>query len=189
VVTESAGTRSALPSSRAGGAVLLLVILVVIGAAVIIFDGSGSSGKPASASTRTSSSPAKTSTTPATKSTGSSQPTETARIALRSPSPTSRSIGVVQIIQEGSKRAFYTVAEHISPDNGFFYALWLYNSPTSALPLGKAPPVGSNERLEGGGPLPSNAGSFQQILLTRETSTHATHPGKVILSGRFTLSG
>ena len=59
--------------------------------------------------------------------------------------------------------------------------MWLYNSPTSSEPLGKAPPVGTTHRLAGGALLPADAGKYSPMLLTRETSTHATHPGKVVL--------
>jgi hypothetical protein len=164
---------SALPSSRVGGALLLAVIVAAIVVAIVLLNEGGSSSHKTATTTTT------------TKTTTGAR--ETARIALHSPSRISRSIGVVQIIGEGETRAFYVVAEHMSPSRGFFYAVWLYNSPTSALALGKAPPVGSNERLEGGGRLPSNAATFQDILVTRETSIHATHPGRVVLRGRFTV--
>ncbi|HMD52741.1 MAG TPA: hypothetical protein VKG62_08490, partial [Solirubrobacteraceae bacterium] len=88
---------------------------------------------------------------------------------------------------EGSRRAFYIVAANLPPSHGFFYALWLYNSPTSNRPLSRAPAVGASGRLEGGSLLPSDAGQFKQLLLTRETSTAPTHPGPVVLQGQFTL--
>ena len=93
----------------------------------------------------------------------------------------------MDILTEGSRRAFYIAAEHLPPTHGFFYALWLYNSPTSHEPLSRAPAVGANRRLEGGALLPSNAGSFHTMLLTRETNSRPTHPGHVILTGPFTL--
>ena len=98
-------------------------------------------------------------------------------------------MGLLQILQEGTLRAFYIAAENVPATRNFFYALWLYNSPSSAEPLGKAPAVGANKRLEGGGALPADAGEFKEVLLTRETSTHATHPGPVVLRGNFKLSG
>jgi hypothetical protein len=76
--------------------------------------------------------------------------------------------------------------------------IWLYNSPTSAEALSRAacpasehvpscPTVGANGRLQGGALLPSNAGDYSHILLTRETSEHPTSPGPVVLSGPFSL--
>jgi len=96
---------------------------------------------------------------------------------------------MVDVISEGSKRAFYIEAEHLSPSRGFFYAVWLYNSPSSFLPLSKSPPVGSSKRLAGGALLPTNAGSYREMLVTRETSTHPRRPGPVVLRGPFSLGG
>ena len=82
---------------------------------------------------------------------------------------------------------YYIAVEHLPPTEGFFYAVWLYNSPASALPLSKSPPVTANGRLQGGALLPANAGSYHKILLTRETSTKPSHPGPIVLSGSFSL--
>ncbi len=160
-------------SSRLGGALLLAAILAAVVVAVVVLSGGGGSHKKAQ-------------TTSTTASTG---PTVSARIPMRSPSRNSRSLGLVEILTEGSKRAFYVVAEGLPATKGFFYALWLRNSATSHEPLGKAPPVGTNRKLEGGGALPPNAGEFKEILLTRETNIHAGAPGSVVLRGTFTLGG
>jgi hypothetical protein len=165
-----------LPSSRVGGAIVLVALAGAVVAAVLLLSGGSSHHRAAGA------------TTSATAGTGTG-PSVTARIPMRSPNTASRSIGLLQILSEGSRRAFYVVAEHMPATRGFFYALWLYNNPSSQEPLGKAPPVGSNHRLEGGGALPANAGEFKEVLLTRETSTRPTHPGPVVLHGSFTLSG
>ena len=95
-------------------------------------------------STSTRRRPAPTST--AAKKTG---PTVTARLALHSPDPTSKSVGVVEVLSEGGKRAFFIAAEHLPPSQGFFYAIWLYNSPTSALPLSRSPAVGADAQARG----------------------------------------
>ncbi len=128
-----------------------------------------------------------TSTTPTTsKTTGG--PTEDARLALTSPDPTSKASGVVEVLSEGSQHAYYLAAEHLPPSRGFFYAVWLYNSPTSHQALNKSPAVGSNGTLQGGSLLPANAGQYHQILLTRETSERPTRPGPIVLSGPFKLA-
>jgi hypothetical protein len=160
-----------LPSSRTGGAVLLVVLVAAVVVAVVLI-GKGGGSHPHHPKTT-----AKTSTGPAI----------TARIALRSPNPTSRSLGLVSILAEGSRRAFYLAAENMPSTKSFFYALWLYSGPGKAEPLGRAPAVGSNHRLEGGGALPANAANFRELLLTRETSNSPSHPGKVVLHGAFTL--
>ena len=170
-VGSPAPSPSSRQSSRLGGALLLALIVAAIVVAIVLLSGGGSSHKP----------PA-----PTAKAT-STGPTLDARILMRSPSRNSRSVGLVEILSEGSRRAFFVAAEQLPATSGFFYALWLSNSPSSHEPLGKAPPVGASHRLEGGGALPANAGEFREILLTRETSIHATHPGRVVLRGRFSL--
>ena len=130
-----------------------------------------------------------TSTTSSTAKQGAS-PTVDKQIALTSPEPASKTVGLVEVVSEGSKHAIYIAAEHLpTPPTGSFYAVWLSNSPTSSTPLGKTPTVGSNGRLQAGTLLPANAGDYQKILLTRETSSHATQPGPTVLSGAFSLGG
>ena len=172
--TRPRGATGLPRSSRTGGAILLVVLLAGVIVAVALLSG-GSSGHKTTGTTGTG----KTSTT--------GNPAVTARLPLRSPSASSRSIGLVDVLQEGSKRAFYIAAEHLPPTHGFFYAIWLYNSSSSHVPLSRAPAVGANRRLEGGALLPSNAGEFHTMLLTRETSARPTHPGHVVLRGPFTL--
>jgi hypothetical protein len=157
---------------------ILAVIVAAVVVAIVLLTSGGSSNKHTHSTARSG----KAGTT-------STQPSVTARIPMRSPNPGSRSVGLLQILQEGTLRAFYIAAENIPATRNFFYALWLYNSPSSAEPLGKAPAVGANRRLEGGGALPADAGEFKEVLLTRETSTHATHPGPVVLRGNFKLAG
>jgi Sigma-70, region 4 len=165
-----------LPSSRVGGALLLAAIVAAVVVAVILITNSSSTHAKKTAATSTT---AKTTT----------GPTVTQRIPLRSPDPRSRSIGAMEVVSENGKLAFVIAAEHLPPSHGFYYAIWLYNSPTSALPLSKSPPVGTNERLEGAAALPASAGAYHQVLLTRETSERPTHPGLVILQGPFSLGG
>jgi Sigma-70, region 4 len=168
-------------SSRLGGALLLVAIVVAVVVAVILLSGGGGSHAKGKAT------PTSSATTPGTTKT-TAGPTVSAQLPIKSPDPKSRSIGVVEILSENGKRAFYIAAEHLPASRHFFYAIWLYNSHTSSVPLSKAPNVGSDHKLAGGALLPSNAGSYREILLTRETSTHPTHPGAVVLRGPFKLS-
>jgi hypothetical protein len=166
-----------LPSSRLGGALLLAAIVVgVVLAVVLITGGSGSrsSKRPAAAASTT-----KTGTGPAV----------TQQLRLTAPQAGSKTLAVVDILAEGGKRAFFIDAENLpeSKGKGFFYGLWLYNSPSSHRPLSSSPAVGSNHRLQGGALLPSDAGGYHTILLTRETSRTPAHPGPVVLSGPFSL--
>jgi hypothetical protein len=166
------------PSSRLGGALLLAAMLAaVIVVVILLLSGGGSSNKKAS-TTGSSSTSAKTSGTK-----------EEGHFTLHAATPHSRSAGTVEVLSEGGKRAFYIQAEHIPATKHFFYAIWLYNSHTSALPLSKSPPVGKSHKLAGAALLPSNASSYREILLTRETSTRPKHPGHVVLRGAFNLAG
>jgi hypothetical protein len=171
---SSAPSRSRqLPASRLGGALLLAAIAAaIVIAVVLITDGGGShAGKAATAG-----SSAKSATGPAV----------TQRLTLTSPSG-GKTVGVMDILAEGSRRAFFIDAENLPESKGFFYALWLYNSPTSQRPLSASPPVGKDHRLQGGSLLPSDAGSYHTVLVTRETTKTPSHPGPVVLSGAFSL--
>lgn len=171
----SSPTAPALPVSRRGGALLLsaLVIIVIV---VVLLTSGGGSNKNTGASTSAS-----------TKKSGVSKPTITKQLTLSPSDPSSKSIGLVEVLAEGSQRAFYIAAERLPPSQGFFYAVWLYNSPSRAEAISKSPKVGSDGRLQGGALLPANAGSFHKILLTRETSQRPSRPGPTVLSGPFSL--
>jgi hypothetical protein len=164
-------------SSRRGGAILLGLIVVAGVVAVIVILAGGGSSHPRSP-TRTS----------GTSTTAAGSPKAEATIQMRAPAG-SPATGAVEILSEGSKRAFYILAEHLPETTGFFYAVWLYNSPSDALALSKAKPVTKGHRLAGAALLPSNAAHFREILLTRETSTRPTTPGPIVLRGRLNLKG
>jgi hypothetical protein len=181
---EGQRSRSSAQSSRRGGALLLAALVAGVVVAVILLadGGGGSHNQSASATTAAA---ASTGTTSSTAPAGRAK--EDKRIALRPPEAASKSIGVAEVLSEESKYAFYLAAEHLPPSKGFFYAVWLYNSPTSYEALSKSPPVGSNGRLQGGALLPSDAAKYHEMLLTRETSDRPTHPGPIVLSGDFAL--
>jgi hypothetical protein len=168
--------RSAAPSSRLGGALLLAAIAVaVVVTAILITTGGGSSKHTAKRASSTASS--------------KSGPTVGPQLPLTSPSPSSKSSGAVVVLSEKGKRAFYIEAQNLPATHGFYYAIWLYNSPTSAKALSRSPSVGSSHKLAGGSALPANAGEYRELLLTRETESHPTHPGKIVLHGPFKLTG
>jgi hypothetical protein len=167
-----------------GGAVLLAVLAAAVIVAVVLITGGSSNGKKSSSTSTSTSTSTTTGTTSSAAKTG---PTIDAKIALKSPDPKSNSVGVVYVLSEGTKRAFFIEAQHVAASTGFYYAIWLYNSHTSALPLSKSPTVGSTHRFAGGSALPSNAGDFREILVSKETSAHPAHPGPVVLRGPFSL--
>lgn len=168
------------PSSRTGGALLLGGILAVIVVAVILIS-SGGNGKGSSGTSTP---------TPSTQSTSASNantPHINKTIALSPLEPSEKANGTAYVLSEKGRYAFYVAARNLPQSSGFFYAVWLYNSPSSAAPLGRAPTVGSDGRMEGGGPLPTNASLYHQLIVTHETSTHPSHPGPIVLRGTFGL--
>jgi hypothetical protein len=182
VPPRGAGRPSSLPSSRLGGALLLAGIAAAVVVAVLLLSGGGGShSKAASASSTGASSTAKASST-------TTGPTVSQRLTLRSPSTGSSTIAAVEILTEAGKRAFYMAAEHLPPSKGFYYGIWL-SSPTGAEELSQSPAVGSNERLAGGALLPANAGNYNEMLVTRETSSRPSRPGTIVLQGAFSLGG
>jgi Sigma-70, region 4 len=173
--SSASSPSSSIPSSRLGGALLLAAIVVAVVVAVILITSSGGSSHPKTTATTT--------TTTAASKGGPS----VVQLALHSPDATSRTVGVVAVLSEKGKHAFYIEAQHLPATRGFFYAVWLYNSHTSAEALSRAPAVGSTHKLAGGAPLPSNAAGYREILLTRETTSKPTHPGHTVLRGLFKL--
>ena len=155
-------------SSRVGGAVLLAVIAAaVIVAVVLLIPGSSNSNKPSTSASKTA--------TSATK----SGPTIENSITLKPPhGSTSHSIGVVYVLAEGAKQAFFIEAQHVPAAKGFYYAVWLYNSHTSAAAAQQ------NHRcrldatnLRAARLLPSNSGEYREILLTEETNPKPSASG------------
>ena len=173
----SASSARSQRSSRVGGAILLAVLVAAIVVAVVLLTG-GSSAKKSNATT-----PGQTAGT-VTK-TG---PTIDAQIALKPAKPGVKSVGAAYVLSEGSKRAFFIDAQNLPLPRGFYYAIWLYNSPTSFVPVTKSSAVNSKHRLEGISPLPANAAEFHEVLLTRETSRRPTRPGPVVLRGPLSLT-
>jgi hypothetical protein len=175
------------PSSRLGGAVLLVALIVAIVVGVVLLTGGGKGGGNGSAASANATSGAGSNTGTATTGSSGNRARIDKKLTLSPVEGESHAGGEAYVLSDGSRRAFYVAAHGLEPSHGFFYAVWLYNSPSSSAPLGRAPAVGSNGRLEGGGPLPTNAADYARLIVTRETSTHARHPGTIVLSGPFSL--
>lgn len=174
-------------SSRLGGAVLLGGLVVAVVVAVILITSSGGKSSGGAASTSASTSTSTTATHSTSTSTSTAKPKIDKKVSLEAVEPSSKASGEAYVLSEGKRRAFYVTAHGLPPSQGSFYAVWLYNSPSSSAPLGRSPTVGADGRLEGGGPLPSNARDYAKMVISRETSTHTTHPTRIVLSGDFAL--
>jgi hypothetical protein len=171
------------PSSRRAGALLLAAIVaIVVVAVVLIVNSGGSSGRSSAGGSASTGSSAAAST-----GTSTARAKEDRRITLASPDPASQAVGIAEVLSEGSQYAFYLAAEHLPPSKGFFYAIWLYNSPTSFEALSRAPNVAANGNVQGGALLPKDAAKYHTMLVTRETRTNPTSPGAVVLRGAFAL--
>jgi len=201
------------PISRRGGAIVLGALAAIAIAVVLIVTLSGGSSGTANpsassgtgsgtSSTTTPSAPVSTtgSTTSTTGSTTGTTGSATSTTSGPQPkygkpmvlSPTasapSAAKGVAFVITLSGKHAFYTFIKGLPPaGSGALYAVWLEGSASEAIPLGSLAAPNSNGLVEGGGSLPANAGSFNRISITRETSSHPTHPGPAVMSGTFTL--
>jgi hypothetical protein len=187
-----------LPVSRRGGALLLAGIVVVVIVVVVLLSGGGgggsSGGSGASDGTNASTSTSTTGHTTSSSAKGTkpssttgSKAKVTNQITLSPPEPSSKSIGIAEVLAEGSQHAIYVAAEHLPPTHGFVYVLWLYNSSSSAQAIGKTT-VNSTGRMQAGALLPANAGDYHQLLLTRETVEQPTQPNHTVLSGAFALT-
>ncbi len=204
------------PSSRRGGAIVLggLAAIVIVAVALIVGLGGGShtntatnssapsapSGSTTASTPSTGPAPAATTSTPSTASTTTSPSTSAksgkatgephldATLTLTSPDPSSKAVGIIEVVSENNEHAFLVAAEHLPPTNGFRYAAWLYNSPTDAFLLGRGPTVGSNGLLKAAGGLPANAAHYGTIVLTEEHSEQPHQPGPIVLSGAFKLT-
>jgi Sigma-70, region 4 len=172
-----APTRSSAPSSRTAGAVLLAVLAAAAIVAVVLITSGGSSGA------KKTSTGAKTTTAKG----NAKGPKVDAQIKLTPTNPANKAVAVVYVLSEGTKQAFFIAAQNLPETKGFYYAIWLYNSPKSFLALSRSPAVGSSHSLAGGSALPSNADQFREILLTDETTAKPHHPGHVVMRGPFRI--
>lgn len=177
------------PSSRRGGAILLISIPVVIVIALIvgrvITSGGSSKTPPVPASTHiTQSTPTVSSTNTAT--TDGSTPM-LAQLNLNSPSGAENTVGIAQVVRTRKGVGVVIDAEGLPANTTHnAYGVWLYSSPTSHYFVGFVPTlVSKSGRMATGGQLPAGATRFNRILVTLETQSKPTNPGKVVLSGPF----
>jgi hypothetical protein len=180
---RGAQLRSASPARIRGALLLAVIVAAIVVAIVLLTGGGGSSSNPAN-----SGGGGETTSSSATG-TEKSQAKEDKRITLTPPDAGSKAVGVAEVLSEGGQYAFYLAAQHLAPSkgNGFFYAVWLYNSPSSYEALSRAPDVGASGNVQGGALLPKDAAKYHTMLLTRETAPKPTKPGPVILRGAFAL--
>jgi len=156
-----------------------------------------SSGGSKKNTTTNASAPSSTSSTPTTSSTPST-PTSTsttaangaklvAQINLTAPTSAAatKPVGVALVLKQGKNTGIAIRAQNL-PANGKHdaYAVWLYKSDKDNHILGFVnPAVGSNGVLQAESALPTNAGHFSQLLITKETQQNPKSPGTIVLQG------
>ena len=167
------------PSSRLGGALLLagLAVLIAVVLVLVLRDGDDDDRRE-DRGQRTQ------------QTTAGQQPAPVAQINLGPAQRGSRSVGLAQVFAQNNRRLVIIAAQGMTPGT---YALWLFNSPTSAKLLGFVPQqVGRDGRFVTQGELPQDAGNFRELVVTRERVAPnqrqlPSRPGQVVLRGRVQL--
>jgi Sigma-70, region 4 len=172
------------PSSRLGGAILLAGVAAAIAVlAIVLIANGGGSDKPSTAAS--TSTPQSTPTSTPSTTTTPVQAAPLAQVNLKATPAGGQAVGIGFVQRQSGKLTLAMEAQKL-PANGAqdIYAAWLQGSPGSKF-LGFVP-----QQVKAGGtftvsaPLPANARSYANVLITREsTAATPTTPGPTILSG------
>lgn len=164
--------------SRRGGALLLagIVAVAAIAIALILSSGGNKANQAASRSGESST---------AAQKTGAKNPKLEAAAELKPTPAGGHARGAALIASEGSKRGLYFSANGLTPTEGFSYVLWLVHSNGHITAFGRTPSVGSEGHVAAVELLTEDPHSLSGIELTRETATHPSAPGTVVLRGHF----
>jgi hypothetical protein len=192
----------AKPSSRRGGAILLALVAAIAVAVVLVALLSGGSATHHKTTGRQSSSTVasnagtgaqQSSTAAQTQASSTSSATKLdilAQVNLLSQDPSYASaLGVAQIVRVGTTNGMVLYAKGM-PANpaGEFYAVWLSSAPTESRFLGFVPErLTKTGDLKGDTVLQPTDARYTKLLVTLETQSQPTVPGKVVLEGAFTL--
>jgi len=176
-------------SSRRGGTILLVLAGLIVVAVVVIVIVANSGSNTNTTATKASTTPA--GTTAGTTTGTSTTPHLVAQINLHPPSASSKAVGIADVVTEGKLTALVVAAAHLPPNTRHnAYAVWLSSSGGTARLLGYVSPgVGKNGDLKTTGQLPTNAASFNEVLITLETTTNTKTPGPTVLQGALALNG
>jgi hypothetical protein len=167
-------------SSRLGGALLLGGVAVLIAVVVVLLLTSGGGGSKNSKASTVSS-------TPTTGTGTTAQATPVAQVNLRPPSG-GKQLGLAQVFQQGNRKLLIVAGQGL-PTGA--YALWLYTSPAKSRLLGFVPSrVGKDGKFVTQGVLPSDAGNFQNLVVTAEKVSGSRPalpktPGTIVLQGKL----
>ena len=107
-------------------------------------------------------------------------------VRLAAPSGTSTGTGQATISKTNGTTSMQISAYHV-PAGPRHYGLWLYSSPGHQHFLGfrVGPALWPHNTLYGNAVPPDNYRSYRQLLITRQTSSKPTAPGKIVLQGNI----
>jgi sigma-70-like protein len=163
--------------SRTGGIILIgaVAAALVIGLLAIlgVFGGDGKSSADSSTTTQAQ-----------TTSTTNGQTKVEAQVNLRPPKAGSRALAVANVVSQDGQRAIAVIGQNLAPGN--HYVLWLAKGNQSKF-LGFFPAVAAKGqakgRLQGLVAAPDDLGSYDTMLITRESVDQPRTPGTVVLRG------
>jgi hypothetical protein len=163
--------------SRRGGAALIAGVLAAVAIALVlvlvVFNGDDKKDNAKNA--------ANTTTTTQT------QPKVQAQVNLSAPqdAPAKSAIAIVQIVTLNGQEAVNAVSQGLPSTSKAAYAIWVYSSPSHAKLIGGFNKKDDKGHLVYQGALPKDFDitSYNEILVTRETSGNPKSPGRVYLRG------
>jgi hypothetical protein len=99
--------------------------------------------------------------------------------------------GAVRVVSRAGRQVLTVVGERLPPERRRpreAYAVWLYNSPRSAVRLGfVVPPVGTRGRFVNHRDLPPDAARYRLVVVTLEQGLNALPKGPIVLQGTLPL--
>ena len=106
-------------------------------------------------------------------------------ITLGSPGGGSQAHGTALISRRRGRWQISVVAQQVPPNvRGDAYAEWLHSAFGDDRLLGFVNPgVGRDRRIRTMGQLPGTVGCYEQVVVSRETTTTPKHPRKIVLVG------
>jgi Anti-sigma-K factor rskA, C-terminal len=177
------------PVSRRGGAILLgilAVVAVVIVVGGIVFGHARGGGESTGGRVpRTTTSPT-TSTPAAGASAANTKVRAQANVTAPPGAPAPKALGVIQVVDVNGQRQLIAIVQGLpKPGRGEGFGIWLTAPNGRHTWLGFFQSADKQGRLVAQGSLRKPISGFDQMLVTRETGSAPTSPGRVYLQGRI----
>jgi hypothetical protein len=183
-------------SSKLGGVLLLAGLGIAVAVLLIVLIGGGDDNGSDNASSGDNATLSQTASTD----TGSAQQAVENQINLTSTSSNAKA--VTYVLKQGGERVLAIAGQSFpATKSRFFYAVWLYSSPSKASRLGFVQSVGSDGKLlTGADPAQirtkadadrlrnqlKSLYSYKEIVISRETDPKVTKPTTIVASGEIT---